>query len=255
MPDLDRKAAEWILSVDGRLNVTAEGFPTEIPYGGKIPEKPFQINLVYLPAPGVAGNPKVTNEGIQSLSGLAGVQVLHLESIGQLSDFSFVSTLPHLTEMYALGTNLDDGSLGSLKALKKLSTLSLASYSSNRITDAGLDNLKGLTDLKNLELSGTGITDAGLEQIARLPKIEYLAIGSYEGKSRITDAGLKHLSKVTSLRRLIIVMTDITEAGLDDLKKLSSLQVLRLEKTNLPESSVVTLKAALPQCDVQFVAK
>ncbi len=253
--DVNRKAADWILNVGGNMRLIADGVPIEIPYDGKLPDSPFEIESVYLPAFQMAGNPKVTDQGIQCLAGLAGVQKLNLVSIGQLSDFAFLEGMTNLREVQAAGTNLSDESLVHMKGLMKLTMLSLDSFSENRISDVGLENIKGMIELKNLGLTGAGISDAGLEQVKGLSKLEYLAIGSYVDKSRISDSGLKHISDMGELRRLTIVMTDASDAGLEYFKKLPNLQVLRLEKTKATEAGVESLKKALPKCEIQFVAR
>ncbi len=66
------------------------------------------------------------------------------------------------------------------------------------------------------------ITDKGLESIAKT-KINRLFIS----RAGITDAGLKHLEKMTTLRSLTLRDTDVTTEGMESLEKaLPALRVM-----------------------------
>ncbi len=91
------------------------------------------------------------------------------------------------------------------------------------VTEDGLQLLQQLTTVKELEL--TGMTDDWLRYLAPLSQLTSLVLGRY-GFSRITDAGLKHLSHLTNLRVLHLQSPEISDAGIIHLKSLVDLQKL-----------------------------
>ena len=91
------------------------------------------------------------------------------------------------------------------------------------VTEDGLQLLQQLTTVKELEL--TGMTDDWLRYLAPVSQLTSLVLGRY-GFSRITDAGLKHLSHLTNLRVLHLQSPEISDAGIIHLKSLVDLQKL-----------------------------
>ncbi len=75
------------------------------------------------------------------------------------------------------------------------------------------------------------ITDAGLEHLSKLTSLSSLNL---DGCENITDAGLAHLSKLTSLNSLDLSECHIiTNAGLSHLSKLTSLNSLDLSECHI----------------------
>ena len=98
------------------------------------------------------------------------------------------------------------------------------------------------------ELGGGPVTDAGLSYISRLTKLEFLSIPT----SHVTDAGLTHLSGLKNLKELRIEMTRITDDRLVHLSKLPNLALLDIRGTKVTEAGVAKLKAALPNCEIDW---
>lgn len=69
--------------------------------------------------------------------------------------------------------------------------------------------------------------------------------------TRMTDAGLKHLTGLTKLRRLDVNGTKVTDAGLVHLQGLSQLQELTLSGNKVTAQGVNKLQQALPKCKIQ----
>jgi len=66
----------------------------------------------------------------------------------------------------------------------------------------------------------------------------------------ITDAGMHHLTALTSPEYLNVANTDITKKGISILSQLSSLQGLDISGTKITEEGIRKLQAALPDCQI-----
>jgi Leucine-rich repeat (LRR) protein len=71
-------------------------------------------------------------------------------------------------------------------------------------------------------------------------------------RTKITDAGLKHLRTLTKLKTLNLSGTEVTDAGLTELRELKSLTYLNLLMTRVrPESAgLKALKESLPHAKI-----
>ena len=193
---------------------------------------------------------------------------------------------------------VSDEGLVHLGGLVNLETLSLAE---TNIDGSGLRHLTGLSNLKSLDLAGTRLVDQhmihleqleslesvrlaycqqitarGLASLARLGQITKLNLGVYPGNTKITDAGLVHISELTQLHELHLTDMPVTDAGLKQLEQLEKLKQLwldgcmkisdagltsvatleELEWVNLNDcpditaAGVLALQKALPECEV-----
>ena len=93
---------------------------------------------------------------------------------------------------------------------------------------------------------------AGPAWLRRLIGIDYFAsVTTVELLGReVTDAGLEHLKRLTSLRRLFLSGTQISGAGLEYLKGLTRLVLLEVDDTEVSDIGVSELQQALPNCDI-----
>jgi Leucine-rich repeat (LRR) protein len=91
------------------------------------------------------------------------------------------------------------------------------------------------------------VTDAGLKSIGKITTLKTLVLD----KTRITDAGLKELSGLTDLEELDLAENDITDAGLKELKlkSLTSVSVKGCKKVT--RVGVAALKALNPKMVVE----
>jgi hypothetical protein len=205
--DPDRRAAEHILGLGGRVRV-------------KHPEDSLQWidSLARLPA----GPPilhaaewldtaTIDDECFKRLAPcaqLVSVTVQHVQLSNQQLEL-----LGRLTQLRDLGLDkvgMSDEALKHLGALTNLENLYLLG---NPLTGEGLDDLAGLENLKLLNLWSTRLSGRGLQCLAHLG-LESVNIGGYTG---ITDAELKHLKGMSTLRSLGIKATKVSEAGVRDL--------------------------------------
>ena len=100
---------------------------------------------------------------------------------------------------------------------------------------------------KELRLNVTPQASTDLSPLATLQPndLQYLQLSS----SRVNNAGLAHLSKLTGLRVLWLYDTPVSDAGLGHLRGLSGLRVLNLRSTLVTNAGVDALQDALPQCE------
>jgi hypothetical protein len=75
--------------------------------------------------------------------------------------------------------------------------------------------------------------------------LQYLQLSS----TRVNNAGLAHLSKLSGLRVLWLYDTPVSDAGLVHLRSLTGLRVLNLRSTLVTTAAVDALQDALPQCE------
>lgn len=103
------------------------------------------------------------------------------------------------------------------------------------------DDLSYLTQCKALEslyISGPEITDAGLRSLEKLASLRKL--GFWE--SPITDDGLKLLQRLPLLTSLNLVRTRITNHGLESLENITSLRILNLTESKITDDGVPSLQ-------------
>ena len=202
----DAVAAEWVLSVGGRVTVkeVARG-EREVSNAGGLPTGPFAvIGVSFQHAPGV-----------------------------QDADLARFKDLKALAAVSMYGTQITDAGLEHLKGMSKLTTLRLTG---TKVTDDGLKHLAGLSTLADLDLNSTGITDAGLAHLKQLPALTSLNLGI----TRITDAGLPILKNL-KLTVLYLGRTAVTDVGVAGLESQAGLMSLELAHTKVTSAGVVRL--------------
>ena len=89
----------------------------------------------------------------------------------------------------------------------------------------GIGHLRGMTKLKKLNLQGTALSDEGTRQLANL----------------------------TELQEMNLYGTKITNVGVEVIKEFKHLSVVDLRYTVVTRSGVDRLKAAVPQCEINFL--
>jgi WD40 repeat protein len=154
---------------------------------------------------------------------------------------------------------------GHLALLENFPHLRSVGFSSNPITDAGLEHLGRLTELeevnlnwskvtpagvlrlikdrkklRRLELSGVDLHDEDLTALQPLTSLELLNLRS----TLITDNGVAKLQSLTHLRILNISTNrgHISDAALEALKPMTSLERLDLDRTAITDAGLAHLK-------------
>jgi len=115
-------------------------------------------------------------------------------------------------------------------------------FTKSQTTNAALKQLAqmdGLDQLGNLVFSYSDeITDDGLKHLNKLTSIIYLAL-----PSQITVAGLKYLKPLTELRMLAINGCDISDQRLQQVAGFSKLEGLMLMRSNVKDEQLMALKS------------
>jgi formylglycine-generating enzyme required for sulfatase activity/predicted Ser/Thr protein kinase len=132
-------------------------------------------------------------------------------------------------------TAVTNAGLVHVKELRNLRYLSLWS---TQVTDDGLAAIADLRNLKQLTLSG-GITDAGLKHLNKLTQLEELHLGLAKG---ITGSGFTALRDLTNLRRIACDLTDVGDIGLSHLAGLVQLDDLNFGSAPVTDAGLEHLK-------------
>jgi hypothetical protein len=100
---------------------------------------------------------------------------------------------------------------------------------------------------RELRLNVTPQASTDLSPLAALgaDDLQYLQLSS----TRVNNAGLVHLSKLTGLRVLWLYDTPVGDAGLVHLRSLTGLRVLNLRSTLVTNAGADALQETLPQCE------
>jgi len=103
------------------------------------------------------------------------------------------------------------------------------------VTDATLESLAaGLPELRFLSLADTRVTDAGLAHVARLTGLEELHLDNCP----VTDAGVAQLAPLSHLRILDFKGTRVTDAGLAIVRRFPHLQALYLTRAPITDAGL-----------------
>jgi hypothetical protein len=149
--------------------------------------------------------------------------------------------------LHLWNTGVSDDGLKHLKQFRNLTALSLASpgpmwVNGKRITpitDAGMANLD-LKNVVNLNLDGLPITDAGLKSLPELPSLRNLQLTG----TMIEGPGLSRIAAFRNLEQLLLNGSAVTDEGLRQLAGAKSLVLLFLDGIPLSAAGlkpVVTL--------------
>jgi hypothetical protein len=205
----DRKAAEWVIGLGGKVTYAPLGqdAPIEAAALTDLPSQPFVVKSISL------DRTTADDDGLVHLAGLDALEALRLNRTG-VTDKGMIHLkgLPKLWFLELAGTQVGDGGMASVGTLHELRWLTL---DGNPVTDQGLTHLQGRKKLETLRLNRLKITDDGLkslEGLVNLTLLELVATG-------VTDEGMTTLAKLPRLRSVGMAETKVTEAGKAKLKK------------------------------------
>jgi Leucine-rich repeat (LRR) protein len=189
-------------------------------------------------------NVNVRDEGIEQFSSLTQLKEFRCAQcrIQKPSLTPFVN-LRALDLNYA---NFGDEAIKSLEGMRELKRLYLRD---TLVTDDGLQHLSGLTQLEELDLYGTKISDRGIAYLRNLKKLRKLNILG----APVTDESIDVLAGMTQLRELNLYRSQITNSGLARLSLLRELVSLDLRYSRVTSTGVDSLRASLPNCDIEFI--
>jgi hypothetical protein len=113
---------------------------------------------------------------------------------------------------------------------------------SNTCDDTILLRLKAFPELETLSATRSRVSDAGLSHLTGQTRLEWLGLGG----TQITDEGLTHIRNLPNLRSLYLESTQVTDKGLVHLQGLTNLEVLSLRDTRVTEAGISELRHELP---------
>lgn len=113
-----------------------------------------------------------------------------------------------------------------------------AKYTRMEFSEQAMRYISKMHALNELSLRDTSIEDDWLVHLENLPLIHLSIYGS-----KVTDEGMKHLAKISTLRSLNLTETDITDEGIRNLKPLRELTNLNLTRTKITNDGARALKS------------
>lgn len=241
--DSDRRAAEWVLSVGGKVEVSVDGKPVLVGAVGELPRGPIQADSIDFNG---CRKAKVFDADLERLQGLSSVNHICFSGVTLTDEgLVYLANLKSLKAINVGGTQITGVGLDRLKGLVNLKNLYLAR---TWVTDDGLIHVQSLPNLTDLNLSGLPITDHGIPHLLPLKSLTNL---DFMG-TKIGDAALKTLSQLKELSRLNLDRTQITDVGLKHLESLKSLTEVTLQKARVTAAGVAALQKALPKCKIEW---
>ena len=152
-------------------------------------------------------------------------------------------------EQISFCKGVTDESLLQASEFNDFAQLQVGEFVMAPITDDGLKHLRGWTNARILFFNACAFTDDGLAHLAHFPKLERLSLFGDEGGSMvITDAGMLHVAKISTLKSLTLCGMPINDEALESLASLSNLERLALHRTEVTEKGVKDFRKALPDC-------
>jgi eukaryotic-like serine/threonine-protein kinase len=200
------------------------------------------------------------------------LRVLHLRDTAVTdAALKFLRNCPDLDDLWIPGCRqVGDATIASLADCKKLWRLNLHW---TRVTDDGLAALKNLTTLEELEFPETALSSAGLVHLAGCKNVRKIDLSGCKrldaaalapfrdskslrvlwlDSSGITDAGLAALGECSGLTDVTLTNTRVTDRCVDQLTLCKNLTRLGLRNTQVTRKGVESLRAAVPQCQVDW---
>jgi serine/threonine protein kinase len=265
--DPDRRAAEWVLSIGGRIGIEVGRKERDIAAPDRVPPQAFRLRTVRL-----ANNPKVSDAGLACASGCRNLKALDLY-MTKVSDagLAYFKDCKDLDYLSLGGTQVTDAGLANFKHWKNLGHLELRG---TRVSDAGLACFKDCKNLWRLDLGDTQVTDPGLALFKDWKKVYCLGLEGTRvtdtglaylkgcknlgvlglGGTSVSDAGVVHLKRCRNLTELDLTDTKVTDATLERLADFRKLVSLVVKATNVTEKGVKKFAAARPRCKIEWDA-
>ncbi|MBS0207882.1 MAG: protein kinase [Planctomycetes bacterium] len=184
------------------------------------------------PFPPIPGGPR----GLLPPAGGVGLPGRNTMPPHQLAEYVF--GLGGKLDIVTPGTQPVSVSMSSQLPAVPFAVIGLTFSNNPRIGDAELLPFQGVVSLRTLNLNGTSITDQGLAVFATHAGLQHLNLS---GINRLTDAALVHMQNMVSLEVLVLNGSQITDRGIPNLQRLTKLRQLGLVGTQVTGSSLAAL--------------
>jgi serine/threonine protein kinase len=229
----EARAAQWALSRGAKGKILVRGNREDLAVARNETAGAYQvINLIFGP------DSKLSDSELEQLHEIPNLMSLKLQG-DWVSDTSMARLrgLSNLQRLDLVATRVSYGGLAHLGELTNLEHLILIDAP---VTDAGLAQLRALRKLRHLALGYTRVTEAGMDHVASLPNLTgWLTLDN----SKVTDAWLPHLTKLSGLSGLGLANNPIGDAGLASLEAFRNLEDLNLSHTKVGNAGLVHLKS------------
>ena len=188
----------------------------------------------------LSGNDNATSVDDTGIAMLAALKQLKVLAVDQLwvSSAGLEALLPNqgIEELYLKGTLVDDDSMAivaKFPAIKKLRV------SSTQVGNAGLEYLSACRNLEDLDLSENSLLDdAGMVHLGKITSLKKLNLW----RDAVSDVGIGHLAQLTKLTWLNLDNTQLSDAGLSALKDMKALTFLHLGSTSISDRGLPGLE-------------
>ncbi len=185
---------------------------------------------------GKNGKTSIGDDGLAALAALKNLKVLALDDlwIGS-TGIEALAALKNLEELYLAGTVIDDDTCKTIAGFPRLKKLRLAR---TQVSDDGLATLSTCSSLEDLDLSENSlITDAGMVHLAKLTSLKKLNLW----RVQISDDGALLLAPLTKLNWLNLDNSKLGDRGLPLLKNMNALTFLHIGSTQVTEAGASAL--------------
>jgi hypothetical protein len=142
-------------------------------------------------------------------------------------------------------SKVTDSALEHIGRLKGLKVLELWETS---IGDKGIAHLEGLVNLVCLDIGDTAITDEGLRHLQALRSLRQLTLLG----TRVSENGLRYLRTLDRLEHLDLMKTQVGDGAALELGSMPGLKSVRVYQTGMTEAGYLTLRQAMPACEIRF---
>ncbi len=127
--------------------------------------------------------------------------------------------------------------LTEVKKLGSLRSLRMQIDATTRLSAADVELLASLTGVRGMEFMPNQRTDALIETVERLPNLEVLDLGG----CKISEEGLRHIGRMTTLRRLHNMASEVGDLGLAHVAGLKHLVELSVNGPGITVAGLVQL--------------
>ncbi|MGB5594731.1 MAG: hypothetical protein WBM32_19010 [Crocosphaera sp.] len=259
------QAIEYLRSLSALVKVNDQGYPIKVSWGYSHPDglpSPTDKGLEYLSKFTTLIELELGNmedEQLAYLSKLENLNCLRFNHPlvvfrGGITD----NGLPHIKELVNLEildfgrtSQITDMGLPILAHFKKLQFLNLTQ--SSLVTVKGLEQLKGLSELRCL-----GVPDTlSLKYVQHFPTLEIINICD------TNDSEIQYLETLNNIQELYIYpdidssdidkLVEVTDASIKTLIQLKTLKKLSLWQTKISEQGVKQIQNELSNCEIEFV--
>ena len=281
--DPDRRAAEWILTInDGPapdLFITIAGQRTGLK-DRQLPTEPFHVSDFPLQGPIIDKlGDRLADELATKIKGIRVKQIRLASRTLTTAGFAKLVAMPEFSELNALEVfchdhDMDDGVFPLLAKLPDLDRLTINASTATgapNLTGKGIGELKACSRMGQINWLNSTPSPQAVEELAQLPKLyalgfnnivcserhtlalsklKLLELAFYE--SKVDDSMVKHLATMEKLQRLGLGANPITDKGLSELKGLKNLKTIELGLTKVTAAGVADFQQALPECKIDW---